>query len=584
MNLRTRLYAGLIGLGLLAAGAAAIGTYALFDLAGDSRAILRENFRSLEYLAQMERSLQALERAPSVAAVDTVSPLARLEAALRAQESNITEPGEADATAQLRMHVDQLKRAGLSPGLATSLRADVERIAELNREALRQKNARAEQTAIRNTQLVTGVGVLTLVVLISFLLAFPKAILGPIEEFTQKVSAIAGGRFEQRVELTRADEFGTLAQAFNRMSAQLVNYQRSTLKELVLAQRRTEALLQAMREPLVLLDAERRVLYLNPKAEAALGLRSAQVQGHYAPDLAATNDLMRTLLRPLFEPGREPAAAPIEVVIEGRTLSYTLETVVLRATDADDDLHQPLGYALGLHDVTAYRELDRAKTDFMATISHELKTPLSSINLSLKLLNDPKVGALNDEQLQLVTHVQDDTQRLLKLVGELLDLSQIESGRIGLRVRAVQLGDVAAAATAAVQAQATAKGVTLHTELADGLTVSADPEKLTWVLTNLLGNAIRYSPAGERVTLAAALTSTHPSQVQITVSDVGPGIPPEQRGRLFERYQRLSNAQGAGSGLGLAISREFIEAMGGTIALDTTTTQGTRFVLRMKHG
>ena len=196
-------------------------------------------------------------------------------------------------------------------------------------------------------------------------------------------------------------------------------------------------------------------------------------------------------------------------------------------------------------------------------LSHELKTPLSSIKMSARLLTDLRVGALNGEQQELIRSITDDADRLLKITGELLNMSQVETGNIQLKLQPANPATIVNQAIQAVSFQAQQKHIHIHMELAENLPfIQADVEKTSWVLINLLTNAIKYSPEESGIEVAAFRNK---DMVEFRVKDHGKGIDERYLPRIFERYFKVPGTHDRnGTGLGLSISKEFIEAQGGT--------------------
>ena len=215
-----------------------------------------------------------------------------------------------------------------------------------------------------------------------------------------------------------------------------------------------------------------------------------------------------------------------------------------------------------------------AKTNFIATISHELKTPLASSDFSLKLLEDERVGTLTSEQKELVQSLKDDNKRLLRILSELLDMSQVESGKIQLTLQAVQSWGLIDKALVSVLNAAKQKNISIQKKVAEDIpAVKADADKTTWVLNNLLTNAIRYSADNTEIIIGVQRQGNN---VQFTVQDFGKGIDPQYKDKIFDRYFKIPGTK-EGTGLGLAICKEFIEAQGGTINVDSDFGKGSRF-------
>ncbi|HXP48784.1 MAG TPA: HAMP domain-containing sensor histidine kinase, partial [Bacteroidia bacterium] len=221
------------------------------------------------------------------------------------------------------------------------------------------------------------------------------------------------------------------------------------------------------------------------------------------------------------------------------------------------------------------KELDLAKTNFIATVSHALKTPISSIKMSLKLLADNRVGDTNTEQKQLIDHIKEDSERLLNITSELLNMTQVETGNIQLNFRQTNPKEIIDYSVDTVRMQAEQKHVTLEVICPENLhKVSVDTEKTVWVLVNLLSNALRYSPENNKIIIKV---SENGSLIEFSVKDFGIGIEDKYKERLFQRYFQVPGSARSGTGLGLAISKEFIEAQNGKIGVESTVGQGSRF-------
>lgn len=237
---------------------------------------------------------------------------------------------------------------------------------------------------------------------------------------------------------------------------------------------------------------------------------------------------------------------------------------------------QLIGQVIVLRNITPFHELDKAKPHFIATISHQLKTPISSIKMSAGLLNDQRVGTLNKEQEELIRSIYEDADRLLGITAELLYLSQVESGNIQMNLQAAEAPSIVGQDMEAVSFQAQQNGICLKLQVPGYLPeILADPEKTTWVLINFLTNAIRYSPEEAEVEIAVEIQEGF---LYFSVRDQGSGIEDQYLSRIFDRYFQVpGDFQCSGTGLGLAISKEFIEAQGGSIQAKSRLGEGSIF-------
>lgn len=288
-----------------------------------------------------------------------------------------------------------------------------------------------------------------------------------------------------------------------------------------------------------------------------------------AEKVAQRNDLFKAVF------GRNNDLPPLKIIADGRESYYVVQTRSVYNEDAQ------IGEVITLKNITTFKELDLSKTNLLATISHELKTPIASIKMSTRLLKDDRVGSVNNEQKELVRHIDEDADRLLRITGELLNMAQLETGNIQLKLSRISPLVIVTDALQAVQSQAAQKNITIITKCTEDMPhVLADSDKTSWVLINLLTNAIRYSETG--ATVLIDVEALLPSKVQFSVKDEGRGIEQKYLSRIFDRYFRVPGAnEKSGTGLGLSISREFIEAQGGDISVNSEFGKGSTFSFRL---
>lgn len=567
-------------LGLLL-GIAFYASVTLSRLDGANRAVLQDNFYSVQVGQGMLRALDNLAADP--AAAPALGPLHGL---LAREAANITEPGER----RLVDSLTQVLSAYPGPSAAASqarLRQLTHRVVALNLTALARKNGQAMHTAAQAKNYLLLFSVLSALVGLMLVGSVPQAAVGGLRKLAASLDHATRTDFAATVPIESSDEVGQVTAAFNRLLVHVQDVRSHSLADVVTERNRTSGLVQTLGEPIFLLDPSRRLLVANPAACALLGLPESRILGRPAAELAHDNPVFAQLLAPALLPvAQRPAGPqPFSVVgAAGTPAHYQLAVHEAVAFNEARDQMEAVGTVLALRNVSAFRQLDQTKSDFLATAAHELKTPLSSINFNLKLLHDPRVGDLNAEQQQIVTTIKEENQRLLRLVGELLTVARLDVGQgIALDPRPLAVADLVAAATAPLQLQLRARHLTLDTQLPANLpAIRADHEKTAWVLLNLLVNAVRYSPEQGHILLSAAPTPNQRA-VRVQVRDHGPGIAAQDQQRIFERFAQgpaptpSGAADGHGTGLGLSISREFIVNQGGELGVESTAGQGSTF-------
>ncbi|GAB3925169.1 sensor histidine kinase [Larkinella terrae] len=553
-----------------------LAMYYLNQLSNDARAILKDNYTSLQFVGSMQKALLTRNTDPNA--------LKTFETALRGQETHLTEEGEKELADALRADFDRLKSGNRIDSLTVArMQQNLLQLGSINQQAMFRKNTVAEQTAKDALVWLAVMGTFCFLILFSFIVNFPGYIANPLRELTRGIQEVASRNFEERLHFKSDDEFGELARAFNSMAHKLDEYEHTKLADVLFEKKRIDTLIQLMDNGIIGLDEKKKIRFANPVACRLLGVQEAEVVGRYAPDVALTNDLLRTLIQNLMEKPSEAAADRkfLKIFDEGKESYFNRQTHEVTLTRTGEEQPIAAGWVIVLENITAYQERDLAKTNFIATVSHELKTPISAIKMSLKLLDDQRVGALNEEQKQLVDHVRNDADRLLNITGELLNMAQVESGQIQLTIRSVDPGDLVHYATRALEVAASQRHIRFAVADPTNLpAIKADPDKATWVLVNLLSNAIRHSPEENAVDISVRQMG---KEVEFTVRDFGPGLRPEHRSKVFDRYFRApgQNGQVSGTGLGLAISKEFIQSMGGEIGLKEGVEPGAAFYFRL---
>ncbi|HMH20659.1 MAG TPA: ATP-binding protein [Puia sp.] len=573
-RLKTKLSLGLIFLFVVIVLFGVLGLFYISRLSDEGRQVLQNNQESLFYCNNMLRALENFGTHKD--AIDI------FRENLGKQQQNITEAGEKEVTEELTRQFSELihqpgdhavnhpANNASVPGDST-LRPDIRRsiyhIQELNEMAIFRKHAAAQRTASNAKEVLTVIFTVLTLLAFTFIFNLPGIISDPIRSLSEGIQEIAVKNYKKRIYLKQDDEFGDLANAFNIMAGKLDEYENSNLSRIKFEKSRIETIINQMRDGIIGLDEKRNVLFLNAVAGKLLGLKEENISGKYAPDIALKNDLMRTLLQ---DQTGATDKAELKIYADGKESYFSKDTLDVTNND------MVIGQVIVLRNITPFHELNEAKTNFIATVSHELKTPISSIKMSARLLTDARVGELNGEQQDLVRSITDDAGRLLRITGELLNMSQVETGNIQLKMQPAAPGMIVEQAIQAVQFQAQQKHILIRADTVSGLpSIHADLEKTSWVLINFLTNAIKYSSEGSGVEISA-FSKDH--RVEFIVQDHGRGIDEKYLPRIFERYFKVPGTHDRdGTGLGLSISKEFIEAQGGQIWADSRIGEGSRF-------
>ncbi len=570
MRIKTKLNLGVGLLFLMIIILSLVSAYSVFLIKQDTENILKSNYNTLEYSRNMISALDDIK-------LGSKETIQNFEENLEKQTLNITEPGEKQATEKLKKSFVLLAKNNNDEIVKAQIRQDIFAIMKLNLDAIKQKSDIAKQSAETANLSIAIVGSLCFLIAFNLLVNLPNNIANPIKELTFSIKEIANKNYSERVHFTSHSEFGDLAKSFNTMAQKLEEYHDSNVYKVLFEKKRLETLINNMNDPIIGLDNMGIVLFANDEALKIIGLKSEDIIGKTASELAVSNDLIRSLI---LKETEIPKKQPLKIFAHGKESYFEKEIHNITITPTGEEKEINIGDVIILRNITLFKELDFAKTNFIATVSHELKTPIASIKLSLQLLENTKTGDMNDDQKQLVESIKDDSQRLLKITGELLNLSQLETGNIQLNIGKSNPHEIVKYAVEAVKIQADQKQIKLIIDADENLkNVKADAEKTGWVLINYLSNAIRYS--SEKSTILIKLKEEY-DQMVFQVIDTGKGIEPRYKDKVFDKYFQIPGSPKSGTGLGLAISKEFIEAQNGSVGVESNLGLGSTFWFTLK--
>ena len=598
MTLRTRLLLAQLP---LAAGLALLGFVALSTvdaLGRSSQRILQDNYRSVLAAQRMKDALERVDSAalfraagqPEKADAQAAANIGKFNEELSVQEHNITEPGEGEATHALRAAWDEylarharyrtlqdesaLRRryfAEMEPGFSRA-KAAAERILELNQDAIVHKSDEARRMGERNRSLLVLSTICAFGLALFASVWLTRRALRPLQLLTLAVRSIGEGNLDARARLRGEDEIAQVGRELDMMADKLREYRSSSLGELLQAQQASQAAIDSLPDPVLVLSVEGRVLNVNQAAETLLQISAgAEPLARMPPEMREAVEKVRTHVvsgKGAYAPrGLEEA---VRVRAEGGD-----RALLPRATPLYSEQGGVVGATIVFQDVTRLLRFDELKNDLVATVAHEFRTPLTSLRMAIHILIEGTVGSLTERQADLLYAAREDCERLQGIVDDLLDLSRIQAGRVEVSLTSISAKSVVDAAVAAKADAARDAGVRLEEKLGEPvLPVLVDPERIGLVFDNLIGNAIRHSPPGGRIEIRARPDD---ERVRFEVQDQGPGIPAEYRQRVFEKFFRVPGTKGEGIGLGLYISHEIVSAHGGDMGVDTTPEQGSRF-------
>ncbi|OGP75948.1 MAG: hypothetical protein A2Z13_00065 [Deltaproteobacteria bacterium RBG_16_64_85] len=564
--------------------------------------ILRENYRSVVACQEMKEALDRMDSGAVFVLLgaeqkgnDQIAQNeTRFEKALQVGLGNITLPGEGQKAELLKQLFQQYRSdikvmgnpafgrearrksyfAGLLP-LFQRIKDTADDILRMNQENMVAMDARARRQASSVRRQMILMLFASTVVAAGFLFLTGKWILRPITRLIHSAKEIQKGNLDLVVESASRDEIGQLSEAFNEMAASLREFRRTGQTRLLRIQRSTQQAFDSLPDAIAVVNPEGEVEVATEAARDAFGLK---------PNVSVRN-LPYPWMPNLFE----------EALAKGHTAELKGAQAVLqqfvgnqerfyrpRAVPILDSGREPAGVVLILQDVTQQRQRDEMKSGVISTVSHQLKTPLTSIRMAIHLLLEEKIGGLTPKQADLLVAAREDSDLLHTIVEELMDIGRIESGKVRMDFHPVPPLRMVLEGVEPYRSAARDQGVSLTVDLPDDLPeVWADPTRIAQVFANLLSNALKYTPPGGKVSLSAR---SEGDTVRFQVFDTGIGISGTYLPRVFEQFFRVPDqGAGTGAGLGLAIVKEIVEAHGGTVGVESREGAGSTFFFSLRR-
>ena len=559
--------------------------------------ILKENYVSIEAAQNMLSDITSLNefiftdtyKREKIFPADIISDFNQN---LNICKNNITEPGEKKIVSEIENgfgdYTGLVKSAvnGMSDNTARQqfriLFDKISYLVDINQNASLEKNTESRETFKSAWLYVLIFGTLSLVIAFFIIFKIPSAIIKPLEITTSKISKISEGDYEQRIDTKANNEIGQLALSFNKMAEKLFEYEKLNQVTKIAQRSRLESIVNSLNDPIIVFDEQNNFVLLNTKAELLLGKSNEELKGISAYELSVQNNIIRDILK-FFNIGKvlpgntdDNKEHYLKITRNEKDEYYLVDITNVYDTEKRSGKNS-LGYIAALKDVTSFKELNDAKTNFIAALSHELRTPLSAIRLSTNLLQNEKVGMLNPSQEKLVTSVKEETQRLLRIINELIDISKIETGHIKLNFQLTDPAFIINYSISPFIIQVQEKQINLTKQLQSNLPkIKVDAEKISWVILNLLANAVRFTPEKGSIKIAV---EKNEDNLEFILCDSGPGISPENIGKIFNKYFQEPGRVAAeeGLGLGLAICKEIIEAHRGKIWVSSEKGKGSEF-------
>jgi len=598
IGIRQKLMLGFGGLLAVIAIVGALTMVQINELGEAIGMILKENYRSVVACQDMKESLERMDSGMLFTLAGNELEGKRLieenttkfRDALHVELGNITLPGEREKAEKIRALFERYVE--VIPLVTEVGRSIEERKAEYfsNVQPLFQEikdiaqdillmnqtnMSEASNTARRladtaHRRMLAAIMISTFLALLFSYLAH-RWILHPINRLIESTNEIRGGNLDLVLEGGSRDEIGRLSESFNEMAAALRQVRKEDRINLMRTKRATEEVFKALPTAIAVLDLDGKVEVSTETADRHFGLKPGVLAGELGYDWLLP--LTRKALDEDNIVERDPKNGYVQQFVDNRECFFQPMVVPI---PVGPERREPTGVALILKDVTQVHEQQEMKRGVVSTVSHQLKTPLTSLRMSIHLLLEERIGSLNAKQIELLMAARDDSERLVGILNDLLDINRIESGKSRLALEHATPRALVRDAMEPFLVDAKDKGVTLVNEVSDDLPeVMADSEKIRHVFANLLSNALRFTGPGGSVTIRAKLGQ---DRVAFLVEDTGKGIPEEELKHLFEQFYRAPGQdEKSGVGLGLAIVKEIVRAHGGDVGAESALDKGSTF-------
>jgi NtrC-family two-component system sensor histidine kinase KinB len=602
LSLRQKLALGFGGLLVIIAAIGIHNITRITALGQSIDVILRENYRSVVACQEMKEALDRMDSgvvfvllgAEQKGNDQIAQNEARFEKALQVELGNITLPGEGEKAERVKQLFGQYRsdiKVMSNPAFGREARRKAyfdeiqprfqrikdtaDDILRMNQENMMAMDARARRQALSVRGQMYMMLLAATVVAAGFLFLTGKWILRPITRLTNSAKEIQKGNLDLVVPVESSDEVGQLSKAFDEMAASLREFRRTGQARLLRIQRSTQQAFDSLPDAIAVINPEGEVEVATEAAREIFGLRP-NIRIHDLPF-----PWMPALFDEAHARGHISEPKGVHAVLQ-RFVGNEEKFYRPRAVPILDSGRVPAGVVLILQDVTQQRRQDELKSGVISTVSHQLKTPLTSIRMAIHLLLDEKTGMLNAKQEDLLVAAGEDADRLHTIVEELLDISRIGSGKVRMDLSPLSPQRMVLEGLGPYRSAVRDQGVSLTVDVPEDLPkIWADPTRIAHVFSNLLSNALKYTPPGGSISISARAGE---EVVRFKVSDTGIGIPDRYLPRIFEQFFRVPDqGPGMGAGLGLAIVKEIVEAHGGTVGVESREGSGSTFLFSLRR-
>ncbi|MBU3134124.1 cell wall metabolism sensor histidine kinase WalK [Clostridium gasigenes] len=517
-------------------------------------------------------------------------------------KGNITETGEKEILAEIeKTYMDYSKTVQVLESLKVKDGVDSVRIyyyndvfhlfeklknncsdlLDINQQSMVNKKEESKELANKASYYTLSILALVLFVGLCIIGYLLKKIIRPIEDLAVGIKMVSQGNYDYEIPLKRDKEINFVLEDFNHMVKELKKYETLNINEILREKQKAEAIVESINSPIIVTNSENKVTMVNKASERILDVKEKNVINRHFLEVIERRDIFDMIQKSKNSIKESKAFEDIEIIQRDEKRYYRIT-----ANPIWFDHSENIGTVTIMQDITKFKEVENLKSEFVSTVSHEFRTPLTSISMAIGLLLENSFDN-KEEENELLTIIKDDSERLNNLVGELLDISKMESGKIEMEIQEVDINEVIKPVNNAFKMQLEEKKVGLSIDT-NGISrkIKVDINKISWVLINLVSNALRYIASDGTGKIVIRANEVN-SDMLISIADNGKGISGDDQTRIFEKFVQLKNDDGevnGSSGLGLAICKEIVKAHCGDIWVDSVLGEGSTFYFTLKLG
>lgn len=397
--------------------------------------------------------------------------------------------------------------------------------------------------------------------------------LNPLYALRDNIKALKEGELDKQTQIVSEDEIGELSKEFNDMTRRLLQFEQSTLGKLLAEKNKSLAIVKSISDPILVMDIDYKILLINDAFEKLFNIEEKNILNKYFLEVIRNGELY-DYIKNIYN---------IEEKVQQKIFyfnhcskDYYYNVLVTKLKQED---HKGYGLVVLFQNITELKEIEKLKGDFIATVSHEFKTPITSIMMGASLIGDEAAGGLNKKQKEILSTITEETEKLLNLVNNLLGLYKLESRKSVFKIEECSIEAIIENSVKSFANEAIERNINLqYNIIGHNFKIRVDFDKTVWVLNNLIANALKFTNAGDEILIRSFVKENN---ICISVKDTGCGIPENYVEKVFEKFVQVEGTEHRGTGLGLAIAKEIVEAQGGEIWCESKIDQGSTFTFTL---